>query len=110
MRFDYTAPHQQQPLGDVPNHYEQLARVVENVDMDVEFPAYVYEDPFFSDPDYPVAMRCFNTETREPLHVVLISSIDGVAWYCWMVEYKRFEIMELQAEDEGTWDGDDESS
>ena len=100
MRHEGQSSFGQGPMGPDVDHLDHLERVVNLVDMDVEFPAYCYEDTFFSDPEYPVALCCRNEETDGPLHVVLITSFDGLSWWCWIVETKSFEIMELQLEED----------
>jgi len=86
----------QKPLGPQVDYLEALIRVVDRVDLDLDFPDYCFDDPIFSDPHYPVAIRCeSDDENREPFHVVLISSFDGISWWCWIVEDQKFEIMEF---------------
>jgi hypothetical protein len=64
-----------------------------------ELPDYVKRDPMFpSSTDSTVLIRCRNAATGEPLHVVLISSVDGRDWFCWLIEHQRFEIMETDFE------------
>lgn len=66
-----------------------------------ELPDYVKQDPLFpSSADSSVLIRCRNAATGEPLHVVLISSVDGKDWFCWIIELQRFEIMETDFEPE----------
>jgi len=90
----------QLPMGPIVDHLGHLEEIADRIqDHEFEFPDYCYEDPFFSDPEYPVALRCKDNHTHGPLHVVLISSFDGISWLCWMIEAKSFDIMELQLDD-----------
>tara|TARA_R110002020_G_scaffold12409_9_gene45540 strand:- start:2796 stop:3092 length:297 start_codon:yes stop_codon:yes gene_type:complete len=89
----------QQPLGPMCDYMAALEKVVDTVEISFDFPAYCFDDPIFADPEYPVAIQCENEQTHGPFHVVLISSIDGISWWVWIVEAKRFEVMEFQWED-----------
>ena len=89
----------QQPLGPLCDHMAALEKVADAIESNVDFPGYCYEDPIFADPAYPVAIQCESEETHDPFHVVLISSFDGTSWFVWIVEARKFEIMEFQWED-----------
>ena len=89
----------QQPLGPLCDHMAALEKVADAIESNVVFPGYCYEDPIFADPAYPVAIQCESEETHDPFHVVLISSFDGTSWFVWIVETKKFEVMEFQWED-----------
>ena len=79
--------------------FGHLMKVAEALE-DQEFPDYCLEDKFFLDPEYPVTIKCFNQETNEELHVVLISSFDGISWWAWHIEKQAFEILELDLDEE----------
>jgi hypothetical protein len=60
------------------------------------YPKHVLEDTIFSSEPNQVLIRAETTE-GEILHVVLISSFDGIHWFCWIIEHQRFDIMETES-------------
>ena len=60
------------------------------------YPKHVLEDTIFSSEPNQVLIRA-ETNEGEILHVVLISSFDGIHWFCWIIEHQRFDIMETES-------------
>lgn len=60
------------------------------------YPKHVLQDTIFSSEPNQVLIRAETTE-GEILHVVLISSFDGIHWFCWIIEHQRFDIMETES-------------
>ena len=60
-----------------------------------DYPDYVLEDPLFNT-DEPVAvLQCVDRDTGESMNVVLISSFDGISWWCGLIEHQTFDVMEI---------------
>jgi hypothetical protein len=81
------------PLGSVSDWLGALNTKASEKGL-LDLPDYVLEDPLYNSPDRSILFTCIEEDTNELLHVVVISSMDGVFWFCWLIERQRFEIME----------------
>ena len=86
------AKHFHKKLGSDIDHMQELDSQQFGV---ADYPDYVLSDPIFNTEEPVAVLQCTNRETDEPMNVVLISSFDGVSWWCWLIEHQRFDVMTI---------------
>ena len=86
------ARYYHEKLGSDIDHLQELGSHQFGV---ADYPDYVLADPIFNTEEPVAVLQCTNPETDEPMNVVLLSSFDGVSWWCWMIEHQRFDVMEI---------------
>ncbi len=86
--------YEHEELGDHVNYFDLISSRGYRVPI-LEFPPHVRQDKMVrGGGDLILAM--VQTSEGETLHVVLISSFDGIHWFSWIIEYQRFDIMETR--------------
>jgi len=81
-----------EPIVPYVNYLDLISNKGSRVDK-LEYPLHVREDKILNSGEDYVLTKVSNTK-GDILHVVLISSFDGIHWFCWIIEYQKFDIME----------------